>query len=402
MIVEPYQPAWADEFRELSEILKHHLGSLALRVHHVGSTAIPGMPAKSILDINVEIAADILLNDVSNRLAELGYIFQDDLGIPDRYAFERRDDSTPLKLPRRQWQNHHLYVCPTFSKELRRQLHFRDALVASPELRDEYRRIKEQAVKAAGNERRIYTVTKEKLGAEFFARVLALEPIAQRINRAHDLLENEEQKLADGQIDEPTWHRNIAAAITPAYLAADNPRSQSGNSGDDAKWKHTRGLIADGIDRDGTFLDVGCASGYLMECMQRWCAEKGLALEPYGLDIAPELADLARRRLPHWSNRIYTGNAMEWRPPRRFNFVRTGLEYVPRLRRRDFISRHLDQFVAPGGRLIISTFGEARASIAEPLTEQLVASWGFHVAGRSERSHADSRICYRVIWIDRA
>ena len=77
--------------------------------------------------------------------------------------------------------------------------------------------------------------------------------------------------------------------VVPAYLSSDNPRGQSGYSGDDARWKLARSLIADAIDRDGTFLDVGCASGYLMETMQRWCAEKGISIEPYGLDISPEV-----------------------------------------------------------------------------------------------------------------
>jgi SAM-dependent methyltransferase len=226
-------------------------------------------------------------------------------------------------------------------------------------------------------------------------------PIEQAVNRAHDLLEKAERDLGAGRIDEAGWYSRIAAVITPAYLAGDNPRSQSGYSGDDARWTHARGLIADAIDRDGKFLDVGCASGYLMETLQRWCAQKNVKIEPYGLDIAPELADLARRRLPHWADRIHVGNALDWRPPTRFDFVRTALEYVPARRRRDLVDRLLTDVVAPAGRLIIGTYNEARALLTEPTTEHLVASWGFKIAGRSERPHRDPRICMRVLWIDR-
>jgi hypothetical protein len=60
---------------------------------------------------------------------------------------------------------------------------------------------------------------------------------------------------------------------------------------------------------------VGCASGYLMETLVSWCHERGHTIEPYGLDISPELADLARCRLPHWAERIFTGNAIDWLPP---------------------------------------------------------------------------------------
>ena len=114
-----------------------------------------------------------------------------------------------------------------------------------------------------------------------------MKPIEQAINGAHELMESTQRALASGEIDEAEYHRRIAAVITSAYLASDNPRGQSGYSGDEARWTHARGLIADAINRDGTFLDVGCANGYLMESMQRWCAAKGVAIEPHGLDIAP-------------------------------------------------------------------------------------------------------------------
>jgi SAM-dependent methyltransferase len=222
-----------------------------------------------------------------------------------------------------------------------------------------------------------------------------------RLARVHAALEA-------GEIDEAGWYREVAAVITPAYLAADNPRAQSGHSGDDAHWTQARGLIVDAVDRSGTFLDVGCASGYLMECVARWAREKGLAVEPYGLDIAPELAALARRRLPQWAERIWVGNAIDWQPPRiaevpGFEFVRTGLEYVPARRRRDLVERLLREVVAPGGRLIIGTYNEARDDTRMGLSvEEQVAGWGFAVADRSERPHYhDQRLVYRVFWIDR-
>jgi hypothetical protein len=137
-----------------------------------------------------------------------------------------------------------------------------------------------------------------------------------------------------------------------------------------------------------------------MECMQRWCAAKGIRIEPYGLEISPELAELARLRLPRWAERIVVGNAIEWSPSTRFDFVRTGF-YAPRRRWQHLIDHMLTHVVAPGGRLIIGTHNEERAPIGEPTTEQLVASWGYRIAGRSERPHRDQRVCYRVIWTNR-
>ena len=131
---------------------------------------------------------------------------------------------------------------------------------------------------------------------------------------------------------------------------------------------------------------------------------RGYRIEPYGLDIAPELADLARSRLPQWADRIYTGNAIDWLPPMRYNYVRTGLEYVPLRRRRDLVDRLLREFVTPGGRLISGTYNEERDETrAEPSQEEEIAAWGFTGTGRAERPHLrDNRIVYRVVWIDAA
>lgn len=203
--------------------------------------------------------------------------------------------------------------------------------------------------------------------------------------------------LARGEIDEDEWHRRVAEFVVPAYLAADTPWAQSGKSGDEAVWEAARRPIVYAIDGDGAFLDVGCASGFLMESVQRWAAAAGFAIEPYGLDISPELADLARRRLPQWADRIFVGNARKWMPPRRFDFVRTGLEYAPPGRERALVDHLLEQVVAPGGRLIVGTYNEERE---RRRNEEVVASWGFAIAGRVEAPHRDPELMYRAFWID--
>ena len=206
-----------------------------------------------------------------------------------------------------------------------------------------------------------------------------------------------DERLDRGEIDEKQWYAEMAALVVPAYLAADTPWGQSGKSGDAARWMHARRPIVAAIDRSGAFLDVGCASGYLMESVAAWAAEDGVAIEPHGLDIAPELAELARRRLPHWADRVWTGNALSWRPPRRFDFVRTGLEYVPARRRRELVEHLLGDVCEPTGRLIIGVFNEERRTRA---TEELVESWGFAISGRVEAPRREAGTVYRVLWID--
>jgi len=202
--------------------------------------------------------------------------------------------------------------------------------------------------------------------------------------------------LEMGRIDKAQWHARVLALVEPAYLAAQTPHAQSGKGGDVAAWEYARRLVCDAIHRDGTFLDIGCANGLLMEDVQRWAAVDGHAIEPHGVDISAKLADLACVRYPQWAERIHTANANGWTPPRHYDFVRTGLDYVPSASRRAYLQHLLDHVVAPGGRLIIGVHNLAQN---DPLAEDL-AHWGHKVAGFSRRAHARPGLGYVVHWID--
>lgn len=198
-------------------------------------------------------------------------------------------------------------------------------------------------------------------------------------------------RLEHGEIDEPDSHAEMARLIVPAYLAASTPWEGSGKSGSAEDWEYARSHIAHAMDRDGSFLDVGCANGFLLECLPRWTTRQ---LDRYGLDTAPELRDLAACRLPELAQRLFVGNALDWQPPHRFSFVRTGLEYVPRERRRDLVERLL----ASCDRLIIGAFNE---ETEKRWTEESLHSWGFMIAGRRERTNRQKPgIDDRVLWID--
>ncbi|HEX4420810.1 MAG TPA: class I SAM-dependent methyltransferase [Kofleriaceae bacterium] len=203
---------------------------------------------------------------------------------------------------------------------------------------------------------------------------------------------------ARGELDDAGWHAVVAARIVPAYLGAATPEGGSGHSGTAGDWDYSRGVVAGALDRPGRFLDVGCANGLLMESVARWGAARGLAIEPHGLDIAPELAALARNRYPVWADRITAGNALGYHPAQRFAYVRTGLEYVPPPRRPALIAWLLAEVVAPGGRLIIGKYNE---ELEPRATELDLVGWGFAVAGRAERPHrTEPRLCYRAVWLD--
>lgn len=73
-----------------------------------------------------------------------------------------------------------------------------------------------------------------------------------------------------GEIDDASWHDQVEEIVADSYLASDDPRRQSGKTGDEDEWRWSRELVLDALPNGGTLLDVGCANGYFMESAERW------------------------------------------------------------------------------------------------------------------------------------
>jgi SAM-dependent methyltransferase len=201
--------------------------------------------------------------------------------------------------------------------------------------------------------------------------------------------------------DEVRYFQDERALHERMYLAGTNPRQQSGFGRDERDWERFRRLVVAPVQMNGAFLDIGCANGLLMESVSEWTREEGYAIEPYGLDISAKLVALARQRLPKWSSRIFIGNALFWNPPKRFEYVRTEMVYVPPSRRRKYIKRLLEVFVAPRGRLIVCSYGSSRPEgiRAEPLIDE-IRDWGLTVDGVHDvRSPEHGFVITRVVAI---
>jgi len=189
------------------------------------------------------------------------------------------------------------------------------------------------------------------------------------------------------------WFSALKDKLETAYLGRESPWQESGMSGPEERWTALRKPVADCIDRSGTFLDIGCANGYLLECVQRWVTERGLALEVYGLDISESLVERARTRLPDVATRLWVANAFTWIPPRRFDFVRTELVYVPRDQEAEYVRRLLEQYVADDGALLVANYLEGHPSPeghifpgAGPTTDirKRLGELGFSIAGERD------------------
>lgn len=134
VIVKQYDPCWSQAFRRIRQELESSMGEYILTVEHVGSTSVPGLAAKPIIDLDVVISDTISLDIVIEKLSEQGYIHEGDLGIHGREAFRYEDKPHLYK--------HHLYVCRESSCELKRHLIFRDYLRSHPEYATEYGAVK--------------------------------------------------------------------------------------------------------------------------------------------------------------------------------------------------------------------------------------------------------------------
>ena len=86
--------------------------------------------------------------------------------------------------------------------------------------------------------------------------------------------------MAMNEVQLNKWFHALKEELETAYLQHDEPWKQSGFSGPEERWVKCRKPIADCVDKSGVFLDIGCANGYLLECISSWIAERGLSIIP--------------------------------------------------------------------------------------------------------------------------
>lgn len=119
IIVTAYDPAWPLNFARLRDELWPHLADCAVAIEHVGSTAVPGLAAKPIIDLVIVVAGDAQLRTVLMAMTGQGYEHRGDLGIAGREALRNQRAERPA---------HHLYACRQDNLAFRNHRAVRDAL----------------------------------------------------------------------------------------------------------------------------------------------------------------------------------------------------------------------------------------------------------------------------------
>ncbi|MBT9155295.1 MAG: hypothetical protein DDT37_00262 [Firmicutes bacterium] len=178
VVIAEYDSSWPRIFETVANTISTGIGDLWLGIEHIGSTAVVGLRAKPIIDIDVVVKREDMPLAIE-RLAKLGYVHQGDLGIKDREAFK-----APPGNPA-----HHLYLCPEDSEEFVRHIAFRDWLRTHLQVAAEYALLKQRLAAEYGADRDGYTQAKtafiatqlseasEAKGSVPFASLLLLRPI---------------------------------------------------------------------------------------------------------------------------------------------------------------------------------------------------------------------------------
>jgi hypothetical protein len=171
------------------------------------------------------------------------------------------------------------------------------------------------------------------------------------------------------------------ASLEDAYLLETDPIKQSGFHGGADRWRIEREPLLDAVENDGDFLDIGCANGYLLECLVEWAKERNISLNPYGIDQGAKLIQLTKDRFPGLESHFHIANTWDWEPDRKYRYVYTLYDYVPESFLEPFIKRLLDKVVEPNGRLIVGAYNSRSRGI--PLLDigEKLSSFGLNIEG---------------------
>jgi GrpB-like predicted nucleotidyltransferase (UPF0157 family) len=158
-----HDDAWARQADEELRRIGEALGPLAVRLEHVGSTAVPGLAAKPILDLQLCVASMEPRAGYIGPLQRLGYLFAPDPESPDFHFFGK-----PPERPR----THHLHVCEAGSSHEFRHLAVRDFLRQHSDEAARYAALKRELVKRHPQDRLAYIAVKEQYATDLESRAV--------------------------------------------------------------------------------------------------------------------------------------------------------------------------------------------------------------------------------------
>ena len=166
MLVEvvPHNPQWQAAFKTESRSIAAVLAENLVAIHHIGSTAIPGIYAKPIIDLLVEVKNINSVAQKTSAMEKLGYEVLGEFGLVGRRYF-RKEHPPGIR-------THHVHIYEVGSSETKRHLAFRDYLIAHPQDAERYSKLKQELAKKYPRNIEAYMDGKDKLVKEIERKAL--------------------------------------------------------------------------------------------------------------------------------------------------------------------------------------------------------------------------------------
>ncbi|SDM43631.1 GrpB domain, predicted nucleotidyltransferase, UPF0157 family [Daejeonella rubra] len=158
MLIEKYTSDWVKHFDDIKSQVETVLNGLEFSIEHVGSTSVPNLDSKPIIDIDIIYSVKQDFEKIKQGLEKIGYYHNGNQGIEDRDVFKRNGKLTNEKLD---IVKHHLYVCPIGSKALERHILSRNFLRKNDWARIKYQQIKYELAEKANQDKKVYAALKE-------------------------------------------------------------------------------------------------------------------------------------------------------------------------------------------------------------------------------------------------
>jgi GrpB-like predicted nucleotidyltransferase (UPF0157 family) len=172
MLIKKYTADWIQDFESLKLEIEKGLNGLEYYIEHIGSTSIPELDAKPIIDIDIIYNNESEFENIRVGLLRIGYYHNGNQGIVDREVFKRDREKNIEILDS---ITHHLYVCPKSSEALERHLLMRDFMRKNDWARLKYQKMKYELAEKANQEKKLYADLKELHVNEFIDSIIALE-----------------------------------------------------------------------------------------------------------------------------------------------------------------------------------------------------------------------------------
>ena len=158
--IQKYDPSWAIEFEKIKQFLDRVLNKSHKEIHHIGSTSVPGMHSKPIIDIDIEYTDNF--EEIIQILEDNNYIFEGEKGTKDRFA---------LTYSISDLHEHHLYVIESGKRPLLEHIALKNALISSSSLRIAYSTLKIELISKNNQDRELYTNSKTELITKILSEV---------------------------------------------------------------------------------------------------------------------------------------------------------------------------------------------------------------------------------------